>query len=398
MATVNHVVPGVHWGSLPVPDQVRWRRLGCDDVLRSSEQRRDLTGQPVVPVFFGGLGGYRVFRIPCLARAGRALLAFAEARPTVDDHGRIDLVLRRSWDGGRTWGGIEVVASGGRAGQTFGNPVPIYLPRLKRLLLLYSSNAAHLIEDAIRDGKGGAGRRVWLTTSDDGGGNWSAPAELTATVKRPGWMWYATGPGGAIITRNGTIVVPATHSAGIAAVSTGHDHTHVLLSHDDGATWHIGGVSPDGHTNEAAVAELPNGSLLLNSRDVGPQRRRVLHLSTDGGQTWGPPRRTVELAESPPRGSHGAMVAGGRDGSHLFFTAPSSPVSRGRLTLYRSTDHGLTWPKAAVLHAGPAAYSSMRALPGGEYLGVLYERGERSRSFFAERIVYARVSVSALEG
>ena len=42
--------------------------------------------------------------LPALASAGRVLLAFAEARPTVDDHGRIDLVLRRSIAGGRAWG------------------------------------------------------------------------------------------------------------------------------------------------------------------------------------------------------------------------------------------------------------------------------------------------------
>ena len=49
----------------------------------------------------------------------------------------------------------------------------------------------------------GAGRRVWLIRSDDGGAAWSAPREITSQVKRPGWTWYATGPGGGLVLRNG---------------------------------------------------------------------------------------------------------------------------------------------------------------------------------------------------
>ena len=65
------------------------------------------------------------------------------------------------------------------------------------------------LKDAIRDGKGGVGRRVWMTKSLDAGANWTTPLELTFSVKPAGWTWYATGPGGAIVTRNGTLVAPA---------------------------------------------------------------------------------------------------------------------------------------------------------------------------------------------
>ena len=81
--------------------------------------------------------GYRVFRIPALCRAAKALLAFAEARPSVEDNGSIDLVMRRSTDGGRTWSGLKKVvgdtqlssvAAGVVGGMTLGNPVPLFVP------------------------------------------------------------------------------------------------------------------------------------------------------------------------------------------------------------------------------------------------------------------------------
>ena len=81
---------------------------------------------------------------------------------------------------------------------------------------------------------------MWLSRSTDLGGNWSRPVELTASVKRRDWTWYAVGPGGAITLRDGTLVVPATHADGVGDVGSGRDHSHVLVSHDGGATWLLG--------------------------------------------------------------------------------------------------------------------------------------------------------------
>ena len=154
-------------------------------------------GRPVL-VFSGGQEGYKVFRIPALCRAAKALLAFAEARPSVEDSGSIDLVMRRSTDGGRSWSGLKQVvterqlsaAAGVVGGLTVGNPVPIFLSPTSRypegrLLLLFCSHAASVDEDAIRADAtvaAGAGRRVWLSRSDDGGAAWSPPREITSQV------------------------------------------------------------------------------------------------------------------------------------------------------------------------------------------------------------------------
>ena len=136
MAKARSVVPGSSWGSLTDPsERERWQALNCDGILEPSDLlgvqalppgRKQhglpsvgrggivphLAGPPVVPVYTQGLAGYRVFRIPALVRAARSLLAFAEARPTVDRASILS--LRRSTDGGRTWGQVGVVVSGGQ--------------------------------------------------------------------------------------------------------------------------------------------------------------------------------------------------------------------------------------------------------------------------------------------
>lgn len=365
-------------------------------------------GRPV-PVYPAGLGGYNIFRIPALCRAAKALLAFAEARPTVEDNGSIDLVVRRSTDGGRTWSDLKVVVAGRDlaaqagtfGGMTVGNPVPIFLPPSAgqpagRLLLLFCSNAASVNEDAIREDTtvaAGAGRRVWLCRSSDGGATWSSPLEITDGVKRAGWTWYATGPGGGLVLRNGSLVVPATH----AEHGTNEDHSHVLASHDGGESWTIGADAAYG-TNEACAAQLADDSLLLNARDLSSVRgggpTRLLQRSSDGGATWGSAWRAARLAQpTSHRGCHGSMVAA-EGGRALFFAAPDSALRREKLTLHRSDDGGRSWPRSVLLHAGPSAYSSLGLLPGG-CLGVLFERGERRTSFFAEQIAFVRVPLAA---
>src|SRR5687768_17367303 len=68
-------------------------------------------GPALVDVFTSGEGDYHTFRIPALLATEKGtLLAFAEGRVKGrGDAGDIDLVLKRSADGGKTWGKLEVV-------------------------------------------------------------------------------------------------------------------------------------------------------------------------------------------------------------------------------------------------------------------------------------------------
>src|SRR5256885_5507006 len=80
--------------------------LACT-AARAELHRRD--------VFFGGREGYHTYRIPALVvSTNGTLLAFCEGRKASSaDSGRIDLLLKRSTDGGQTWSPQDLVWSDG---------------------------------------------------------------------------------------------------------------------------------------------------------------------------------------------------------------------------------------------------------------------------------------------
>ncbi|MEU6082957.1 sialidase family protein [Streptomyces sp. NPDC047108] len=336
--------------------------------------------------FRAGEDGYASFRIPAVVRAADgALLAFCEGRVgSQEDHGDIDIVLRRSTDGGRTWGPLQVVAEHGD--DTAGNPAPVVLDG-GRVLLVHVRNAAEATEQLIRLGQVAPpdGRRVWVLHSDDHGRSWSSPREITASVKKPGWRWYATTPGHALQVRQGPyagrVVIPANHSAPPSGSDTGaegkYDGSHSLLSDDDGATWRIGYTDsrPNGYinANETTAAELPGGRLYFNCRNdsTAPGTRADAH-SADGGATLERPFR-------PQAGLTGPVVQGSvlhlADPDVLLFSGPADPGFRALMTVRASRDGGVTWRPVHTVDGLPAAYSDLVRVDDAT-VGLLYETGD----------------------
>lgn len=348
---------------------------------RSGEQPRQQ------PVFVSGTEGYHTFRIPAVLVTPRGtLLAFCEGRKTsAADHGDVDLVSKRSTDGGRTWGPLQLVyEEGDTAKITIGNPCPVVDERTGVVWLAF-----------CRDN-----RDVLVTHSTDDGVTWAPPTELTRLVKQPDWGWYATGPGIGIQLRTGRyagrILVPCDHRerVGDAWIM----HSHVFFSDDDGATWQLGGSAPQ-HTDECQVVELADGTLLLNMRNywgtTGGQpehgHRRTVCYSHDGGETWDEFSFAATLVEPVCQ----ASLLGTDRGEQrvLLFSNPASR-QRVNLTVRLSLDSGRTWPYARVLHPGPSAYSCLAALPDGRF-ACLYERGLHSPY---ETITFAVFSWAWLTG
>lgn len=329
-----------------------------------------------VEVFESGKDGYHTYRIPALIATRKGtLLAFCEGRRNGrGDSGDIDLLLKRSEDGGSTWPAPQVVADFG--GDTIGNPAPVVDRKtgIVWLLLTRNNGAEHLKE--IIAGKSTGTRTVWVTHSKDDGRTWATPVEITRDVKRSDWTWYATGPGNGIQTRKGRMVIPCDHYA----AGTLERHSHVIFSDDHGASWKLGGVAED-KTNESAVAELSDGRLLLNMRSLHEKNRRAVARSSDGGITWSGVTLDEGLIEPVCQAS--LISAGGRK---LVFSNPAS-TKRENMTVRVSRDDGASWAASRVIHAGPSAYSSL-AIIGRGMVGLLYERGETQPY---ERITLARL-------
>lgn len=357
-----------------------------------------MADETTVP-FRAGREGYASFRIPAVVRTDSgSLLAFCEGRVgSQEDFGNIDVVLKRSGDGGRTWGPLQVVAQNGV--HLAGNPAPVVLDT-GRILLVQVRNAASATEDAIRRGTVSAanGRRIWVQHSDDDGLTWSAPREITGQVKKTNWRWYATTPGHAVQLSTGRVVVPANHSLPPSGTDNGtegkYNGGHCLLSDDRGQTWRIGYIDDNTNgyvnVNETTAAELPDGRLYFNTRNDSPAPgTRADAYSLDGGQSLVKPFR-------PQAGLVGPVVEcsvlqlGTPD--VLLFSGPADPGFRALMTVRRSHDGGTTWRHAYTVDGLPAAYSDLVRLDD-ETLGLLYETGDFSAY---ETITFRRIPVAAL--
>ncbi len=338
-------------------------------------------------LFLSGEGGYHTYRIPALAltREG-TVLAFCEGRRDGQgDSGQIDMLLRRSVDGGATWGPLQVVSSA--KGYTTGNPAPVVDRETGTILLPLTRNRAEDTEPMILRGEAPP-RTVWITRSRDDGLTWEEPQEISDSVRRDDWRWYATGPCHGIQLASGRLMIPCDHARSPAFKDW---HSHVIYSDDGGATWQIGGIA-DGFTNESTVVELTDGRLCLNMRNYRTSKRRAIAFSDDQGMTWSPVHDDDALIEPRCQASiirYSTESSVGKN--RVLFSNPASE-KRENMTVRVSYDECRTWPVARSLHTGPAAYSDLVVLPDGA-IGCLYERGDTHPY---ERITFARFSLQWL--
>ena len=309
--------------------------------------------------------GYANCRIPGIAVSTKGtVLAWCEAR-----HGKggdwdpIEILLRRSTDGGRTWAAPEHLAGDGK--QTFNNPVAIVDQDGGAIHFLYCVEYA----------------RCFYMRSDDDGKTFSDPVDITATFEqfRKDYPWnvIATGPCHGIQLKTGRLLVPVWLSTG------GHKHHPSLVatiySDDHGKTWQRGDIAvrntPDvPNPNETVAVELADGRVMLNVRNESPRHRRVVVISPDGATGWSAPvfddRLTevicnasiVRVSTQPPSDRNRIAFLNPDNDADPPTTRPNHGVlwrQRKDLTLRLSYDEGRTWPVAKVLQAGPTDYSDL---------------------------------------
>ncbi len=366
-----------------------------------------------VTVFRSGPEGYPSIRIPSVVvtKSG-AVLAFAEGRMKPSDHAENDIILKRSTDGGRTWGELQVIAEDGR--NCLNNPQAVVLPA-GRVLLMYQVFPEHVhsvrMGDSIRPASPGYEgpdvQRSYLIWSDDEGRTWSEPRDVTRQVKRPDASALAGGPGIGIVLRRGPhkgrIVMPFNETVYPGEGREPKDrifHVYAAFSDDGGRTWRCGHPVPHdqdlpgqaGWGNEVQVVERIDGSILLNSRSYRGAKLRKTAVSDDGGETWSPLKDDPQLPEPECMGSI-FRYSDPLDGepSRILFSSPASQSARTLGTIRLSYDEGETWPVSRILvpNGGSFAYSCLTRLPDGA-IGCLYETDHYGR------IVFARIPLAWL--
>lgn len=340
-------------------------------------------------VYTSGEDGYFAYRIPAVATSSEGtLLALAEARKNnLSDPGgqgqEIHLVVKRSEDAGRSWSEMQVIENAGELWSA-ANPSVVVDRDTGRIWVIYVRCKPGRGTHAARPGTDDAQTRARY--SDDDGRTWSESIDLTAIARDmddPHWNISVPGPGGAIQTSQGRLVIPCWRYPPFS--------NFVLYSDDHGQTWKRGKQVPgDQQGDECQVVELADGRLLMDIRQHGPHR--WLSESDDGGITWSEPRPGPEVTpvmcaieRFTPRDD-----SGGRN--RIVWTAPRGP-GRQDLTIWTSYDEGRTFQNPRLIYEGPSAYSDLTTLADGT-VGILWERGEDRGYQF---ITFTRVDLSFLE-
>jgi sialidase-1 len=358
-------------------------------------------GPEFFDVFLAGRDGFPSIRIPSVVVSkGGAILAMAEGRARHADQANNKLILRRSLDGGRTWGAQRIIADDGD--NCLNNPCAVVEQQSGRVYVLYQSYPAGLSE---RDGKikpgleGPAIVRNYLVHSDDEGQTWSQPRDITRTTKTPERVTIlASGPGIGIQLRRGPhagrLIMPFNEGP------FGQWNVLSVYSDDRGASWSLGQAAPgcrvpDGKggtislVNEVQMVELADGSVLLNSRKWGGAPARKTATSRDGGVTWTAIREDHALTDPGCMGSiYRLTFPGNGEQSRILYSGPDIK-GRSNGTVWLSYDEAQTWQVKKVLYPGSYAYSVLTSLPDGT-IGCLFETDE------ANRIVFARFTLGWL--
>lgn len=320
-------------------------------------------------VYKSGEDGYSIYRIPAIETApDGTLLAFAEARK----HGGadpgfgkqdIDLVLKRSTDGGKSWSPMKIIEDPGEHWSA-ANPATVVDRRTGKVWLLYLRSKPARSTATSRPGTDDM--QTLARWSKDNGATWSEPIDLTAVARDMGdtaWRASVVGPGGAIQTRSGRLLAPVWKAP---------YNVFAIYSDDHGKTWHRGRfVSGARCGNEDQVVELADGRILLDVRQCrGAGRWRT--ISSDGGQTWSKPFPGEAVTPCACAIERLTLKTAGDDRNRILWTGLKGP-GRKILVARVSYDEGKTFPAERILSEGPAAYSDLTILKD-RTVGCLWER------------------------
>ncbi|MEU6098815.1 sialidase family protein [Streptomyces sp. NPDC047079] len=328
--------------------------------------------------------GYSCFRIPAVVRTAKGtLLAFAEGRVlNCGDAADIDIVVKRSTDGGRTWGPLQVVNEG--AGDTHGNPAPLVDRETGRILLAETYNTGRTDSASCSVP---CDRTPHLQFSDDDGLTWSKPRDLSPQILPADWnSWYATGPvHGIQLTRGrhaGRLVFGVNAETWNGSRVTAN-HAALMTSDDGGDHWRVGAtdswpIADDGtfrqKPSELTLTERQDGSILVSGReqdgtDLG---HRTQAVSRDSGGTFVAPFRDLPDLYTPQ--VQGSML---RLGDRILLACPGDPDRRRTMMIRSSYDGGRTWDsvdRGTVVTTDWSGYSDLVRVDGGT-VGLMYEGG-----------------------
>lgn len=359
--------------------------LSCGTVAFAQSPQPDSTAPAWkrTVLFEARQGGYHIYRIPGLAVTPRGtLLATCEARRTDPwDYSEIDVVLRRSTDGGATWSPQAVLADAGKSAAHNAMIIPDR-----------NSETVHFLYCVDY-------KRAYYAQSTDDGATFDAAVDITEVFegyrREYNWELIATGPGHGLQLRSGRLLVPVWLSTNKNQKPT---MVSVIYSDDGGKHWQRGPIIATdgdgqgiGNPMEPIAVELADGRVLINIRNASKAERRATTISPDGVDYWSPFRFDAALPEAFCMAGITRLVLPARAGAPQFdalvFVNPANQTRSGtpgtedvggydrkEETVRLSFDEGKTWPVSRVLEPSWSGYPDINVSPDG-FIHCLYESG-----------------------
>jgi hypothetical protein len=301
------------------------------------------------PIFISGTNGYHTYRIPSIAVTNKGtILAFCEGRMySRRDHGNIDLLLKRSLDGGKTWSKQKIVYEEGEEH-------PYESITFARFPLSSLKDPGRIpVVDISRD----TGRQVVVArgTEDTYQGH---PTTLLMPDNKTMFAVWSIGHGG---------------YAGPMA-----------KSEDGGLTWaRIDDRLPDGFTDHENCPSIyrmvdPQGQERLWVYSAWPNMPRI--VSDDGGRTW---KELEPLGEEFRCVMTFSSVVRLKDGTYAgFYHRRTDGSLEVMQTITR--DGGMTWSDPRVIAdvpgKDPCEPFVFRSPEGDELCCLMRENTHQGRS------------------
>jgi hypothetical protein len=333
-------------------------------------------------IFTGNFSGAEYYRIPTILNtADGGIAAFADFRyDNTEDLGKpasghkIDVVMKKSNDGGLTWSETKTIAAGDAttaAGYGYGDPAVVRTLSGKLICLAAAGQNSYPT---------GMLHMAYMESTDNGA-TWTAPVDIygTSRLNTNGTSFQSvfTTAGDGVTFSNGRVAFAMNGKV------NGTTNDYIIYSDDEGQTWTVTPNYAFTGGDESKLEIMNDNSLLISVRRGGWNSmadRGFNHTtgdaSAEGINSW------------QTQGIWSGFNANGCNADIMYYSRSTEgeqdimlhtltknfQTYRRDLRLYMSVDQGNTWTEIMQLQPGFAAYSSMQKLANGD-VAIIFEDG-----------------------
>lgn len=325
----------------------------------------------------------RYYRIPAmiLDAEGNIVIASDKRYNSNSDLGnhKIDVVSKRSEDGGSTWTDLTEVAVGdGNTAAYFGYGDAALARALNGDLVCIMAAGNKMWGSNATDGMKYAG----FARSSDNGKRWTLTRNLFASSiftdenSADGSLSVAnifTSSGKGLTTTDGVMMFTTNCRA---TGTSSPNLCYVLYSTDNGGSWRLSNALAYSGCDESKLEQLNDGSLLLSVRQSGNRGWNTgSYVKNDDGTVtfnWGTQYRSADLWGNACNADMIYYSRASATEPDIMLHSYINSSGRESLQLAMSLDGGKSWKSVYNIQPNGSCYSTMAVLPDGN-VALLFE-------------------------